>query len=277
MKLLTLRSILAATDLEPTSLAALRAAARLADLAEAELHLLHVTESQQPHSLDRLTEHFRQSIDSGPADPTTVSTVVGAAAATIVERARSLNADVVVFGRHRGGLAHRPLGSTAATVVRAAHCPCLAVSTDLRLPLERVLVATDLSDAAESALAVALSWASALRPPRGTAQLTALHVADDGAHANAAAVLREQVERTRAATAGIARVELDYEVEGGGAAAQHILQKAAASRADLLVMGTRGPAGSRSKLGSVSEAVTRAAPCPLLLVPPAELAADRGA
>jgi nucleotide-binding universal stress UspA family protein len=275
MKLLTLRSILAATDLEPTSLPAMRAAAQLAQLAEAELHLLHVADAQVPHGLDRLTDHFRQSIDGGATDPATVSTVVGAAADTIVERARSLNADVVVFGRHRGGHTERPLGSTAATVVRAAQCPCLTVSTDLRLPLERVLVATDLSDAAENALLVALTWASALRRPRATAQLTALHVTENSARNDAGAVLRAQVDRIRGQAGDVARVELDYEVDSGGAAAERILQKAAALQADLLVMGTRGPAGSLSRLGSVSEAVTRAAPCPLLLVPPAALAAQR--
>ena len=276
MRLLTLRSILAATDLEPTSAPALRAAARLAQLAEAELHLLHVSGHETPHALTRLTEHFRASMNDAVRDPATVSTVVGSPAERIVERATSLNADVVIFGRHRGDGARQVLGSTAATVVRTAPCPCLVVSTDFRLPLEHVLAATDLSDAAEGALLVALTWASALRPPRRTSQLMALYVDEKSAAQDAGEALRQQVDRTRSQAGAAAYVELDYAVERGEEAAGPILRKAAAIPADLVVLATRRLEGTPSRLGSVSEAVTRSALCPLLLVPPVTLDQYRG-
>jgi universal stress protein A len=52
-----------------------------------------------------------------------------------------------------------------------------------------------------------------------------------------------------------------------GDARAAILALAAALHADLIVMGTHGRRGmSRLVLGSVAESVTRAAPCPVLLV-----------
>ena len=51
---------------------------------------------------------------------------------------------------------------------------------------------------------------------------------------------------------------------------QHILARAAALPADLVVMGTHGRGGfERLVLGSVTEKVLRKAPCPVMAVPPA--------
>jgi nucleotide-binding universal stress UspA family protein len=51
--------------------------------------------------------------------------------------------------------------------------------------------------------------------------------------------------------------------------AREILRVAAEGPADLLVLATRRETGADPRLGSVSAAVARATPCPLLLVPPA--------
>lgn len=54
-----------------------------------------------------------------------------------------------------------------------------------------------------------------------------------------------------------------------GPAAPAILQYARREGIDLIVLGTHGRTGfSRALLGSVAEAVTRTAPCPVLAVPP---------
>ena len=56
-------------------------------------------------------------------------------------------------------------------------------------------------------------------------------------------------------------------VEHGDEPASEILQYAKSANIDLIVMGTHGRTGlARVVLGSVAEAVVRAAPCPVLTV-----------
>lgn len=271
MWLLTLRSILVATDLGEASLPALRTAARLAPLAGARLHLLHVADDPPPGGEARLREHFRRAVPEAP-EPDGAAVIPGSPAAVIVEHAARMEADAVILGPHRRTGAPEgtgAMGSTAASVVAAAPCPCLVVPAELRLPLERVVVPVDLSEIAGGALSVALSWASALRPPGGEARLTALHVAPDPAPPTAAGAVLGEVRRARARAGEGARVEIREAVVAGSDPAEEILRAAASDAADLLVMGTRGTAGAAPGLGSVSAAVARRAPCPLLLVPPA--------
>ena len=176
---------------------------------------------------------------------------------------------MVILGPHRreAGQAGE-LGSTAASIVRTAPCPCLVTATELRLPLERVVAAIDLSEASSGVLSVALTWASALRPRDGTAWLAALHVASNPGD-DAVRRVREEVRRARARARGAAFVEIDERQGAGSDPAEEIVRRAASDSADLLVVGTRGADQPASGLGSVSAPVARATPCPLLLVPPA--------
>lgn len=266
MWLLTLKSIVVATDLGEASKPALRTAARLAPLAGAGIHLLQVTPEPDPDGRDRLREHFHRTVP-GAREPDGVEVIVGEPADSIVDYARLVGADAVILGPHRSVEVTGGMGSTAASVVRHAPCPCLVAATELNLPLERVVAPIDLSEAARGALSVAISWASALRPRGAEAHLTALHLAD-AASPTIDQEVHEEVRRAQARAGGAARVEIREEIAPGDAA-EGILRAAAGGRADLLVMGTRGATGGSSGLGSVADAVARATPCPLLLVPPA--------
>ena len=266
MWLLTLKSLLVATDLDEASRPALRTAARLAPLAEARLHLLHVLEEPKSTNATRLTEHFRAVVPEAGL-PDDVQIVRGQPADIIVDYARRMDADAIIVGPHRGLAKDREMGSTAARVVRTAHCPCLVAATELRLPLERVLAPIDLSEIARGSLSVALTWASALRPRGREAQLTALHIATGGDPAEVEKALQEEVELARAEAGGAAHVQIGQRVEFAPDPAAAILEVAARERADLLVLGTRGDATKKSELGSVAAAVARSTPCPLLLVP----------
>jgi nucleotide-binding universal stress UspA family protein len=268
MWLLTLRSIVVATDLGEASLPALRTGARLAPLAGARLHLLHVADDPPPGGEARLREHFRLAVPEAPG-PDAVAVIPGSPAAVIVEHARRVGADAVILGPHRRAGGAGAMGSTAAAVVAAAPCPCLVAAAELRLPLQRVVVPVDLSETAGGALSVALSWASALRPPGGEARLTALHVAPDPAGPAAAGAVREEVRRARERAGGAAHVRIGETVAPGSDPVEEILRAAASEPADLLVMGTSGTAGAAAGLGSVADGVARRTPCPLLLVPPA--------
>jgi nucleotide-binding universal stress UspA family protein len=81
----------------------------------------------------------------------------------------------------------------------------------------------------------------------------------------AAAAVRRALAAAAAATA---RLDPAIVIEEGRPH-ERIVQRAGARRADLIVMGTHGRGGfNRLLLGSVTEKVLRAAPCPVLTVPP---------
>ena len=268
MRLLTLKSVLVATDLDDSSPSALLTAARLATLAEARLHLVHVADHPVPGDEARLRELFERTAPDAPGLES-AQVVYGVAAQAILDRAASVDADVVILGPHRRGTGQTgELGSTAASIVRTAPCPCLVTAAELRLPLDRVIAAIDLSEASSGVLSVALTWASALRPREGKAWLTALHVTSNPGEDTVQRV-GEEVQRARARARGASFVEIDERLGPGSGPAEEILRRAASDSADLLVVGTRGADEPSSGLGSVSAAVARATPCPLLLVPPA--------
>ena len=266
MRLLTLKSVVVAVDLDEASQPVLRTAAGLASLAGASLHLVHVAASASADAEQRLRENFRRAAPDA-AEPASLSVLAGSPVEVIAQQAAQRAADVVILGPHRGGV-RDGLGSTAASVVRTAPCPCLVVATELHLPLRRVLVPIDVSDNENAALSVALTWASALRPRGAETDLAALHVALDDTK-EAEAPLRELVQRTRADAGGAAHVDLRELIVSAANPADAILRAAVESPADLLVMGTRSCDGrADDDLGSVSAEVARATPCPLLLVPP---------
>lgn len=268
MRLLTLKSVLVATDLDESSPSALRTAVRLATLAGATLHLVHVADRPVPGDEARLRKLFEKAAPDAPALES-ARVVYGTPARAILDRAAAVDADVVILGPHRrAGGRTGELGSTAASLVRTAPCPCLVTATELRLPLERIIAAVDLAEAGSGVLSVALSWASALRPREGKASLTALHVTSNPGEDTARRV-REEVQQARARARGASFVEIEERLAPGSDPAGEILRGAASDSADLLVVGTRGADPPAPELGSVSAAVARATPCPLLLVPPA--------
>lgn len=268
MQLLALNAVLVTTDLNESSLPALRTAARLAPIAGASLHLLHVTGNHSADEEARLAEHFRMAAPDS-AGPDDVCVVMGLPAPAIVSHARAVGADVVILGPHRHvAEPARPLGSTAASVVRASHCPCLVAAAELRLPLERVLVAVDDSESAHRALSVGLCWASALRPRGTNVTLSVLHVAHPGTASSALDGVRHMVGQARDLARDYGRVDVSERIVTAGDPASAILEEAASAGPDLLVMGTRQTLHAVPELGSVSAAVTQATPCPLLLVPP---------
>jgi nucleotide-binding universal stress UspA family protein len=268
MRLLRLSSVLVATDLDETSGPALRSGARLALLAEAGLHLIHAANTATANEKHRLREQLRLAGPDAP-EPASLFITPGDPAPAIIERAERIGADAIILGPHRRGAAvSGEMGSTAASVVRWARCPCLVVATELRLPLERVLVPIDLSEVAEGALLVALSWATALRPRPGNAEVTALHVSPDPGDPAAEQAVQEEIGRVRARAGGSPYAAMRAVIESNPDPAAEILRRAAEEAVDLVVMGTRGAAGAASGFGSVSAAVARATTRPLLLVPP---------
>lgn len=121
--------------------------------------------------------------------------------------------------------------------------------------MSAILLATDYSESAEGAARVAVDLARA----RG-AVLHVLHV--DG---------ESRAERGPA-LAGATDLQV-IEAHEQGWPAERIVAHAKAHGIDFIVMGSHGRSGiTRALLGSVSDAVLRQAPCPVVIVPPAVVA-----
>lgn len=285
MRLLTLKTILVATELDDAALPAMVAASELAAAAGASLHVVSVAtareSSDRPPTPDAPAQLARILARAGTnADHATIHVLEGDPALAIGSLADRLRADVIVFGPPRKrGPEVRALGGTALAVVTNASSPCLVVSGPFRQPLHRVLVPIDLSDTARGALLVGLSWASALRggaPESSTdtnVVLTALHVETHsektGASSRPAAVERE-LEHIRRESGTWAGVSIHGQTVTSADVARGIADYADANASDLVVMGTRGlgldPVG---RLGSVTASAMKLLSAPALLVPPA--------
>ena len=200
----------------------------------------------------------------------------GRPAKQILERARSLPADLVVIGTHgAGGFEHLVLGSVTDKVLRQAACPVLTVPpharTTAKLPFKRLLCPVDFSDSSAAALVLAFSLAQ-----EGDAALTILHVLESPdeslttrpitvpeywqireieARSKLNALVPEFTRDWCRANARLAR----------GQAYREILGTAAEDNADLIVMGVQGRNALDLMLfGSTTNQVVRRATCPVL-------------
>ena len=93
----------------------------------------------------------------------------GNSVARILERARSLPADLIVMGTHgRGGFERLILGSVTERILRKAKCPVLTVpppaTASSKLPFKQMLCPIDFSEPSISALQFAFSIVAVGRP-----------------------------------------------------------------------------------------------------------------
>lgn len=272
MRLLTLKTVLVATDLDDASFVAVSTGKALAESAGAQLHVVHVSDARDaPSAVQSALE--RASLEPGDAS---VHVVGGEPGRAISDLGEKIGADVIVLGpqrRQKREEGRRAFGSMALAAVTGATAPCLVIAQPLRLPLKCVVVAVDLSDTSRGALVTGLSWASALRvqartPPDGT-KLIGLHVRQ-ASQPDDASVLDEELKRVEQDAGKWAGISIEGATSSNPSAAAGIAEFASSNRADLVVLGTRGLGLDRkNRLGSVSAAVTQQLELPLLLVPPA--------
>lgn len=295
---LALRSILVATDLSPSGDAALRAGLQLAERSGAALHVVHALDVP---IVPYLQEHFpaaalrRQVLEAEAALDERVrelapegfrahscAVFLATPARVILERADVVKADVLVLGPHRArAVGDKFLGTTADRVMQESPRPCLVVRESFELPLRRVLAPVDLSTRASLALDQALLWAQRLGGDGDAIGLPGVEVRvvhviprifQNKDFPFDRAVIGPELSREVGAAVqrtGVAsRVAVREEVLWGNTPADDLVRYAGEHAADLLVMGTHG-AGTvrRALIGSVASGVTRAAPCPVLLVP----------
>lgn len=203
----------------------------------------------------------------------------------ISQAVRDVGADLVVLAPHRGGaLGAHLLGTRTDDVVREAGVPCLVVREPLAPPLRRVGVASDLSPAADAALDAAIAWRRLAGGEReGHGDAPAIRLAHVGWPVEAeddpdleADVLRPRLERQAAAARARARdaaPSIGVEVIWANEPAEALCTWAAKNEIDLLVVGTHGaPRLKRLLVGSITAAIARRCPCPLLVLPASDAA-----
>lgn len=281
MRPLRLKSLVVATDLQSSSLAALQSAHRLATAAGADLHVAHVIAGDPaPSQAARRSaaEALGALLDRAdiPADGAAVHIIPGTPAPAIRALADRVAADALMLGPHHPGgdeVGGRPLGGSARDLVERTYVPILIAPRPLMLPIGEVLVPIDLSETARGALLVALTWASALRrriAGDDATRVTALHVTRPASVTmGIRAAVAAELDVVRGRAGSWAGITLEGRVVEADDPARAIADQASEIGVDLLVLGTRGRhALDGTGLGSVSEAVAMSTDVPMLLVPP---------
>lgn len=286
-KSLPLDPVLVATDLEPTSLEALREADRWVRATNGELHVVTVVTlgdsvaDGAPADADKKRKddvelHVEAAIGRRPGEYT-LHVERGFPADAIVARAKELGAGLVVVGTHdRGAVRRFLLGSVAAKVLHDASCPVLVARPSPKGG--PVLAACQLDDLTRDVVRGAGEISA-------DARLVLLHTAKLGVSdvALVATALfsgavpptpsKETTESFREMARGALRAELaEAKLEGDvlveeGAPAPTILARAKSLGASLVVLGSHDRKGlSRWALGSVAESVARDASSSVLVV-----------
>lgn len=196
------------------------------------------------------------------------------ASEAIVDKAKAIDADLIVMGTHgRTGVGKLLMGSVAEQVTQHAACDVMTVGKDAAVAeseagFSPILVPVDFADYSEKAIVVA----DKLKGSDG--KLILQHVVSTPIHPSfyAGGVTRmfeldpELPDRIREQLKGLYDGPSELLVSEG-AAAEEILGAAESQKAQLIVMGTRGLSGlDHVLLGSVTERVTRKAKVPVLAV-----------
>jgi nucleotide-binding universal stress UspA family protein len=174
------KQILMASDLSARSDRALQRALALARRRGASLEVMHVVDDSLPPAIREqqasdaraLIAQLLGAIPGSAEVRTTIEIARGSAHDAILERAASINADLIVLGITRYSVYELFHGTTAERVVRLSRFPVLLVKEPAIEGYSRVLIASDGSPAALRAMATAI----AVAPDAEFFLLHAIHV-----------------------------------------------------------------------------------------------------
>jgi len=308
---LRLHRVLCATDLSHLSTHALSHATAIARTLGARLTVVYVSPSDvpmgsefaylapaslQPEERAELEAQLREFVEPAVHAGVLVERQVleGDPSREVIELAKELPADLLVLGLHPDSrLKHFLLGSMTEELLRHAPCPVLTVrhgvgpACDSHAPFRRILCATDLHGTGSEPIAYARSLAEAF-----ASELLLLHVLERVPEFEPGSALQfsaaeiqafrqglaeDARERLHALVPEAARERLAVrDLVKAGRAHELILRMAREEGAELLVLGARGRGAlERMLFGSTSRRVVREAPCPVLVVRGAPLAAEQ--
>lgn len=278
---MSIERVLVTTDLTERSLEIARSALSIARAHQAEAVLFHAVSPLVELAPRRETRAWvddraaqaRARLDqlAGGQPRVSVEVVVAGAVPAILERAASLEADLVVLGARPADDRWRLLvGSTTLRVVRWIECPALVLRAPLSRPrFRRPLVAIDFSDMSRPAVAAAASlsepdiWLELVHVIEAPVPLPeALAEVASVRRAEALEQLDEFAARIDLATVAIrGRAEL-------GRVADQIIEAARTFHSDLVTIGARRTDNPQALLGTIADRVLRCATLPVLIVPP---------
>jgi nucleotide-binding universal stress UspA family protein len=303
--MVALKHVLCPVDLSELSIRALTCAGRISDWYQSQLIVLHVVPAFEPMEVapaalfdrvqfiypmtqEQIEERLKDAMRNAgvTADGARVVATAGEPSHVIVNEALATGADLVVVATHgRTGWDRLMLGSVAERVLRRAQCPVLTVPppakaladahTPAQMTIRSVLCPVDFSAAALEAVEFAMDVAN-----RANASVTFLHVIEWLAEEDPRQTSHVAVPEFRQSLLQNAREQLDALVArqqplergvkmevAAGRAHRQIARVASDMKADLIVLGAHGRGGPPlAALGSTSEQVVRAAPCPVLTV-----------
>jgi nucleotide-binding universal stress UspA family protein len=285
------KKILCPTDFSQGSAQALRSAARMANVDDAELTIAHAWfvppsafagELPYPaYVLQDMIDDAQKGLEATMADAralgvkrVNIKLLTGVPWAEITQMIDNQGYDLAVVGTHgRTGISRIMLGSVAEKIVRHAPCSVLAVRPDSEpKPYQHILVPIDFSESAEIALE---QVDETIRP--GGAGVTLLHVVEiPVSYAGEPPVLdfardldkrsAEMLDTWAARLRSNAQVNVTTRSRIGRAGAEILAVLDTDPSFDAVVMGSHGRTGlKRALLGSVAEKVIRHAPCPVLV------------
>jgi nucleotide-binding universal stress UspA family protein len=191
----------------------------------------------------------------------------GAVAPVLLKRAPKRDGLLVVGSQGLDALDRFMLGSVSTKLIQHATCPVLVVKSEA-VPLRRIALATDGSDASAKALAFVLSR---FQPDRSTGKggrvpihVSVIHVMPFSHYQE----LREARKLLKQSVRKLIQARFTAEaVCQPGKPAEEIMKVAAKQHANLIVMGAQGlGAIARFLLGSVSTRVVQHSSCSVLVV-----------
>ncbi|HEX5888551.1 MAG TPA: universal stress protein [Pyrinomonadaceae bacterium] len=279
--MISIKRILCPTELSPYSGNAVRYALALARAHDAELIVLHCTDS--PAGEEELRQSMQKYIDPQYSGCRFVAVPGNPVDEQIMATAQAERIDMIVMSSRRRPHRAALLGSTAESVSRMAPCPVLVLHNDgrefvsdtLHVDLKRVLVAYDFSDYSELALKYGVSIAQ-----ENQAELHLLHVlpsrsvnepeiawypvmGGESAYHTAARRLQKAVPPEVNLWCNVTTAVSE------GHAYREILDYAEQNEIDLISVGAHGAGfGMRALFGSNVDRVLRQAQCPVLVARP---------
>ena len=282
-----MKSILFSTDFSDRSEIALGRAIVIAKSIGAQLHIVHIVDSDMRA---RIADEHERVAKAQLEESASEARAQGAECAVSVKRgepyesinaaAREVNADLIVIGSHRRDpMRNAFVGTTAERMLRVTSTPALVVRSNNVQPYRCAVVAVDLAEDGASHIS----------------RLRQLGLANDDAIVPVFAYDAGQFHMMRRAGATLAELKAMFEKEKAGVlpainaqisaaglspakavvkpilfnTPDTILEAAAEAQADLLVVGSRRKtAMKRFTLGSVSEGCLRRANMDVLVFPP---------
>lgn len=284
------RLVLIATDGSRQASAAIKLARRMAARGEWAPELLTVLEplplsvgdmvlppppaQYRMAVMDGIVGGIRRQLRNYGDSSWKLTTDFGRAVPAIVRAAHEIKAELIVIGLGQHGRLARLFGAeTAARVARHADIPLLAVHARMRGLPNVAVAAVDFSDSSVRAAREALGL---LEPPgrlhlvhvKGSYNMTSF-ANSEWEHAYAEGG-EDEFARLRAKLGARQGIEITTSLLTGGVV-ENILDEAKSIRADIIALGSHSQnVFDRLMIGSTPALMLRAAPCSVLIAPPAD-------